>query len=349
MKLCEKNNILKVSFVTDSFYKNNCFLKHGSCNRDNYLEHIHKLKAELIKVGIDLSTSDINTPTDSSAIIQYGTNVGILTNIGKKHYYLIALESPVVDPGATTLKYHDNFDKIFTWNDDLIDNKKYFKVNDAHKFPSKIPKKFDNKKLCCLIAGNKFANNPCYDELYSKRVDFIRWFEKNHIEEFSLYGTGWDEYRFGKSILGRALNKIKIFRKKDIFPSYKGRVESKYETMIGYKFSICYENVKGQKGYITEKIFDSFFAGCVPIYLGAENISHHIPKGCFIDQREFNSYNEVYCFMKDMSKETYMRYLNNIEVFLSSSKASQFRDEVFAKTIASEVAKDLGRAKNDCQ
>jgi hypothetical protein len=57
-----------------------------------------------------------------------------------------------------------------------------------------------------------------------------------------------------------------------------------------YKFSICYENARDTPGYITEKIFDCFFAGCVPIYWGANNITDHIPKECFIDKRDFEDY-----------------------------------------------------------
>jgi hypothetical protein len=42
-------------------------------------------------------------------------------------------------------------------------------------------------------------------------------------------------------------------------------VDSKKNTLEKYKFSICYENARDIPGYITEKIFDCFFAGCVPI------------------------------------------------------------------------------------
>ena len=166
-----------------------------------------------------------------------------LKNIDKENYYLIALESPLIDNAAISTKYHDKFNKIFTWNDDLIDDKKYFKVNDAFVFPSKILKEFDGKKLCCIIAGNKHSKYPNDNELYTKKVAFIRWFEKHHIGEFDLYGTGWDDYSFGHSFLGRVLNKIKVFNKKGLFPSYMGKVESKNDIMRKYKFSICYENV----------------------------------------------------------------------------------------------------------
>lgn len=261
-----------------------------------------------------------------------------ITECSHNKKYLLIIESNLVNPNDWDFEKHKQYKKIFCWDDDLVDNEKYFKLNYAFDIPKIIPKKFKDKKLCCTIAGNKSANH--LDELYTKRVDFIRWFEKNHFKEFDLYGTQWDEYRFGRSLIGRILNKIKFLRK-STFPSYKGKVESKNETMKKYKFAICYENIKDSNGYITEKIFDCFFAGCVPIYWGAKNIIDHIPKECFIDKREFHSFEDIYNYMINMNEETYMNYLNSIENFLNSSKADQFRAEVFADTIVNEILKDL--------
>ena len=72
------------------------------------------------------------------------------------------------------------------------------------------------------------------------------------------------------------------------YPSYAGEISSKRAILEQYKFSICYENMSDMPGYITEKIFDCFFAGCVPIYLGASNMTDYIPGGTFIDKRKFS-------------------------------------------------------------
>ena len=88
-----------------------------------------------------------------------------------------------------------------------------------------------------------------------------------------------------------------------------------------------YENTKNINGYITEKIFDSFHAGCIPIYLGADNITNYIPQNCFIDKRMFKSYNELYVFLKTMTKHEYLTYLQNIKEFLNSDKAKLFTGE----------------------
>ena len=96
----KKNDLHKVSFITDTFVTNCCFYYNKDYHRDDYLEHIKQLKNEFQKAGVDISTSDVNTPDESEAILQYGVNVGVLKNPEKKHYYLIALESPAIDSSS---------------------------------------------------------------------------------------------------------------------------------------------------------------------------------------------------------------------------------------------------------
>ena len=138
-----------------------------------------------------------------------------------------------------------------------------------------------------MIAGNKSLKSAL--ELYSERIKAIRWFGKNHPKDFDLYGFGWDDYPSSNSLFVKLFNKM---RKKIMppFPSYKGTVKRKNDVLLKYKFSICYENARDISGYITEKIFDCFFSACVPIYLGADNVTEYIPSECFIDKRKFNTY-----------------------------------------------------------
>ena len=105
--------------------------------------------------------------------------------------------------------------------------------------------------------------------------------------------------------------------------------------MERYWFCICYENMRDVNGCIFEKIFDSFYAGTVPVYRGASNITDHIPSDCFIDLRDFGCYSELYDYLKSMSDSRYLEYLAAIERFLVSDSAFQFSSEFFAEaTIA---------------
>ena len=304
-------------------------------SRDGYSYRWFQLYKEFQKAGVELVLFNNTCKVDLDnfyAVIENGVR-----DFKHSRKYLLIVEGRGIRPQDWVLENHAIYRKIFCWNDDLIDNERYFKLNFAFKFPDAIPRIFHQKKLCCMVSANKVALPFSEGELYSKRVDCIRWFERNHPDDFDLYGIGWDQYGFGRSLMGRALNKIKFLRKKNIFPSYRSVVESKYNTMKGYKFSICYENFSGYNGYITEKIFDSFFAGCVPIYWGANNVEKHIPEACFIDIRNFSGLNEVYLYIANMSEERYMEYLNSIEGFLESDRSRPFKAETFAKTIVEEV------------
>ena len=64
--------------------KNECFIDISINSRDNYSAHLHKLKNVFHEMGIDLSTSNINKPDLSHAILQYGLKVKRLKNIDKK-------------------------------------------------------------------------------------------------------------------------------------------------------------------------------------------------------------------------------------------------------------------------
>ena len=329
----------KACIVVSKSYQNNKLfdLNDKIINRDNCMYPFWLLKQKFKKYGYELATQDIHSIEESQIVI-YNEMPKILPkkeDIQKS--YLLIFESELIRPDNWNLKNHKYFNKIFTWKDDIIDNKKYFKFNFAQEIPKTINKEVSKKeKLCTLIAGNKKVNHPF--ELYSKRIEAIRWFEKNHPNDFDFYGIGWDEFRSENKYVNILLRKSKLSKIfKPSFSSYKGKVDSKKVVLEKYKFAICYENARDISGYITEKIFDCFFAGCVPIYWGANNIKEHIPKDCFIDKREFESYEKLYEFITSINNEKYLQYLENIETFLKSDKAYLFSSEFFAKTLIGTI------------
>jgi hypothetical protein len=277
------------------------------------------------KEGVDLSTQDINPPSEAQLII-YNEMPKLKDVFSDKNNYLLIFESEVIRPDNWDIKNHKYFNKLFTWNDKFVDNKKYFKINWSHKIPVDLTFDLRKKnKLCALIAGHKFKSHPL--ELYTERVKAIRWFEQNHPEDFDLYGMGWDKHYF-QGVLSR-LNRFKFLTGllKPNYPSYKGSIKSKKEILQKYKFAICYENVRDIPGYITEKMFDCFFAGCVPVYWGAPNVTDHIPEDTFIDRRNFKSYEELYNYLRNMPDNEY----------IESDKIYPFSAECFAETIINEV------------
>ena len=333
--------MIKAAFVVSQPYLNNKIfdLKDNRINRDNCMYPFYLLKEKLKEKNIDLSTYDVNTVKESEIVI-YNDMPKELPRIEDiKKSVLLIFESELIRPDNWEIEKHKYFHKIFTWKDDIIDNKKYFKFNFAQNIITNINKDLSKKeKLCTLIAGNKRVKHPL--ELYSKRVEAIRWFEKRHPSDFDLYGIGWDKYSSSNKYINYIINKLNLVKLlASNYSSYKGKIDSKKEILEKYKFAICYENAKDIPGYITEKIFDCFFAGCVPIYRGANNILEHIPKACFIDKRDFNNYEDIYAYLKNMSDERYLEYLENIEEYLTSQASYEFSSEFFAKTLVENIIK----------
>ncbi len=253
--------------------------------------------------------------------------------------WVILQEPPIIIPRNFEMGRHGEFEQIFTWDDRLLGDSRYRKLNYAHQFPAGIVRgDAYTKKLCVMIAGNRRSAHP--QELYSEREKAVRWFEMSHPEDFDLYGFGWDRRVFGGNRFMRALNRLgwlaRITARR--YPSWRGTVREKRSVLEQYRFAICYENCRDIPGYITEKIFDCFFAGCIPVYWGADNVADHIPAGCFVDRRRFSSHEELYRFMKEMTVHDYAQYLDNIESFLKSEHSYPFTGECFAKTIVNGIA-----------
>ena len=255
--------------------------------------------------------------------------------------YLLAMEPSAVHPPNHDPKAHSHFRRVLTWDDELVDNKKYFKINFSIPihFEEKIiiPRTaFNTKKLLCMVSSNKYSSHP--RELYSERIRAIRFMEQNHSKEFDLYGVGWDypvmHNGFANdTLINAAILKFwpklpRIFRLKQ-FSSYRGTIKSKGDYLPKYKFAICYENEIGARGYISEKILDSLRYGCVPVYLGDPNICDRIPKDCFIDKRDYSTYESLYERIACIGEEEHKTYLNKIERFLNSEKIYPFTIDAF--------------------
>jgi hypothetical protein len=269
------------------------------------------LKNSLEQEGYSLIlTNSFKRMKNPYAIISFEVKVANLNNISKNKHVdpvLVIMEPPAVMPISYVKEYHEPFSKIYTWHDDLVDNKRYFKNFYSVFLPMKEPLvAFEKKKFAVLINANKKSSVP--NELYSERKKVIDFYQQHYPSEFDLYGRGWE---------------------KNALSVYKGPVDDKIACLSQYKFCICYENSSDQPGYVTEKIFDSFAAGIVPLYWGAPNITDYVPENCFIDRRHFQDDEAVYRFMNNMSKETYEGYIANIRAFLVSDKAQLFSGDTF--------------------
>lgn len=238
---------------------------------------------------------------------------------------LILSESPAIMPQNASSRLHGLFPVIFTWHDGLVDGRKFYKLRipQPHRFPAIDPYPYSHKKLLVNISANKYSFHP--RELYSERRKSIRHFERARPDDFDLYGFGWNEP-------SGAAQRILRYTPSP-YTSYQGPVAHKWDVFPRYRFALCYENVRDEPGYITEKIFDCMRADCVPIYWGAANVADSIPTDAFIDRRRFNSNEELERYLVSMSEVEYEQYRSAIRKFLASDRFSLFLGGAFVDQI----------------
>jgi hypothetical protein len=214
-----------------------------------------------------------------------------------------------------------------------------------------------------MLNGNKL---PRYEspghELYSERMRAIEYFSQTG--EIDLYGNGWDgpTYRVGQWCVPGTFGKVPMpgtvqFLSRAMVNSwqrlvpeprlvaarkvYKGFATSKSATLGKYKFSLCFEN-SILKGWTTEKIFDCFFAGTIPVYWGAPDIADYIPQECFIDKRQFPDYAELRRYLKALPERAIRDYKENARAFVNSPAFQPFTKRAFAELFAGIVEQDTG-------
>ncbi len=294
-------------------------------------------KIEILNKKTEFNNYDafifINFPKRNKNIVNKALN-------SNKPKYLINYECPVIYPKTWDDTNYKIFKKVFTWADNLIDNKQFYKINCPSYPDNKIinlPNE-SKEKFCIIVGSNKRSDHP--NSLYSKRLEIIKWFEKKAPQDLDFYGFGWNKYVFKGPLIIRALNKLPFLSRSlaQNFINYRGEFPGKKQDLLKkYKFSICLENAKNYPGYLTEKIFHCFFALTVPVYLGSDNITDHIPPECFIDMRNFKNYESLHKYLKEMGENKYLQYQNSIKNFLNSKKFRPFSVQHYIETLSNNI------------
>lgn len=206
--------------------------------------------------------------------------------------------------------YYTPFDKVFTFDDKLVDNKKFFKFNYPFldQMRQNLPT-FNERQLCVMI-------NSCWNKERLKVLEFFRSKPNDSLHVFGRLLPPYQTYSMYKGVIpGNCLG------------------EEKIDTLKKYRFHICFENVHSTLGYISEKIFHAFAAGCIPIYWGPKNVTDYIPEDCFIDYSKFRNDEEMFQFISSMSETDYDAYIMRIREFLQSEKAYPFSKEYFSQLL----------------
>lgn len=208
------------------------------------------------------------------------------------------------------------------------------------------------RKFLVMINVNKLPRIK-WQELYTERMRAVAFFAQT--SEIDLYGIGWDvpTYVVGDSRIpnsARRMQRAVLQQWQKLRPDpllesarsvYLGAVEDKFEALGQYDFSLCFENMIFN-GWITEKIFDCFRVGAIPIYWGAPDVQEHIPSDCFIDMRDFEDYGELRHYLKSLAKADIRKYRESAKDFLESDRFRPFTKQAFIDLFRKIIEEDTG-------
>lgn len=306
-------------FKDPSIRKNHPLFEPLICLHHLFYEH-----------NIQLHTSDFYASYDNVLCeIQVDMSVSVKTvNIG------IQLESEAWVQNIFSKRFWANSNYVMTWCNKLYDGKKFIKI--YHPTAINFEGVKDKNILFSLICSNRPYKNKLLKG-YLVRKKIISFFSKKHQKEFKLYGYDWDKFIFSNRYLNYIfkithLSKLKkIFTKFFMKEIYFGSLINKKTVIERTKFSFAIENSNAYDNYVTEKIFDVFRYGSVPIYWGPDKLTL-IPKNTYINFNDFSSLEELYDFCINLDDYSYNNYLINIRNFLSKD-AYIFSPDFFSRTI----------------
>lgn len=279
----------------ERFNNNELFDAQSETNKNGLTEPYAEMKEYIEKAGHEINTVDMYrdlSEVDFFLFFDWFENwMDMLIQLGYSNKMVYCNAEPATvrrinspEGYKEVCKY---FPYIMTWNKDIIDNKTFFYRTIPYNFGVHYDTvSFSNKKLLTSISANKKSDYR--NELYTERERLISFFETKIPEQFDMYGVGWENS--GHS-------------------SYKGRPTSKFDTYRNYRFALAFENTRGVKGYVTEKIFDCLTGNVVPVYFGAEDICDYVSKDCFIDYRDYGSPQELLDYIISVDEEKYNGYL----------------------------------------
>jgi hypothetical protein len=342
---------------------------HGG---DAILEPYAHVRRVLAARGVPVHTADL---LESRAAPAGDVNVYVTMGIRDRYRRLASRddvvlsaffvpECPVAEPALfrDLARASDAFRRMYSFSTDAA--LRPFLERDVHFSPFRFPQAFDDvhadiwsrgdRRFLTIINGNKVPRIRTA-ELYTERLRAVEHFSRT--DEIDLYGIGWEgpPFRIGSTWVPAAIGRLRYEAERrwqrlvgDRDPlrraarkAWRGAVASKAETLGGYTFAICFENMV-LEGWITEKIFDCFFSGTVPVYLGAPDINEWIPTDCFVDMRRFAGYPELRDFLRSLSPGDIEGYRAAARDYLRSDAYHPFTKQAFAEHFEEILSEDGG-------
>ena len=327
-------------------YADNSLFKPGAGenNGEFYLPY-EKLRERFLAAGIELNTPDVN----AGRTVEFELHINCRRQDPSARAYVYLYENPLIRPLNRDRAALARYAKWFAWDGALRDDPRMVPLLYPNRFETEGWNGPEKRPLfCVLVASNKALTVVDPRDQYQARVQILDWYERYAPGDFHLYGRGWDRPAALPGRWGRVRNQLRkilsrLLPVKSPYATWRGPVDDKIELLTRARFCLAHENCRDLAGYVTEKLFDCFRAGCVPVYVGPKEINELVPAGCFIDGRAFATPAELDDHLRTIDDAAYRGFQERIRAFLLSAQAKPFSQDHFADVMAREIVADLGR------
>lgn len=325
-------------------YANNTLFAPGAGenNGEFYLPYA-LLRARFLQEGIELNTPDRNAGRDVA--FELHINCRRQDPAGRAYVYLY--ENPLIRPLNRDRVALSRYARWFTWDGELLGDPRAVRLPYPNRFETAAWTDPTERPLfCVLVASNKALAIFDPRDQYQARVRILDWYERAAPRDFHLYGRGWERPAALPGRWGRIRNQFrKLWHRLrpavSPYATWRGPVDDKIALLRRARFCLAHENCRDLPGYVTEKLFDCFRAGCVPVYIGPAEIADLVPPGCFIDGRAFATPSALDAHLRSIDDDAYRAYQARIQAFLASPQAHPFSQENFVETVVRAIVADV--------
>lgn len=335
--------MMHASLIFRRHRNNTVFEGNEGANFGGWYFPFHRLREGFRAVGIELSTIDMNAGRD----VLFELHINVQRRRSKAPMYCYLYEHPHVRGINGSASLLARYRQVYTWNEAFIDERLIHRLEIPNDLTPRPMPSFDQREVfCAMIAKNKEMRRPSDISLYRERLRLIRGFEHHAPELFSLYGKGWDIPPVVPGFGGRIVKLYQQWRNRRSgtrpFPSWRGTVDSKDDVLQHAKFSLCYENLRGGKGYLTEKLFDAIVNGCLPVYAGAGDVDARIPRECYIDGDQFSDVPALIDHLKGIDATEFATRQRAMQTFMRNAAGLRHDQDHFCRTLRDGILRDLG-------
>jgi hypothetical protein len=243
---------------------------------------------------------------------------------------LYTIESPNIRHQLQWMKeFLEKFDIVLTYWKPLLEisNTLYFpfiyRFDHQNKNDMELlqTNKGVDKSVCIILEKRDFRDEYEINNIKLRAQDYLRFEYAKHIKTIDCYGDTWKPYSNQinyKPTINRFLDQQKTI-----------------DVMVNYTFTLIIENCDAEN-YVSEKIYDAFTVGSIPLYYGNNSELLNIPNDMYIDLKTIRP-NRIREYLDNLTNEEIEQYRKNIY---------EKREEVMRRASVNEYNKLLQEVIN---